>query len=192
MKLKSTLLLLIFSIFSFVSFSQHHTCGSHNGYLEEQKDKFPQFYKSIEDKNIQLEEQNAKLLSKISPDQKSSEKKIIPVVVHVIHNFGSENVTDAQVHDAIRVLNENINGQDPQFVSRTPDVFAAVVGKPNLEFRLATKDPEGNPTSGINRIQSEMTQVQNPRDQVKAMSYWNSYQYLNIWVVKSLPTENGG
>ena len=37
-----------------------------------------------------------------------------------------------------------------------------------------------------------MTQVQNPRDQVKAMSYWNSYQYLNIWVVKSLPTENGG
>ena len=192
MKLKSTLLLLIFSIFSFVSFSQHHTCGSHNGYLEEQKDKFPQFYKSIEDKNIQLEEQNAKLLSKISPDQKSSEKKIIPVVVHVIHNFGSENVTDAQVHDAIRVLNENINGQDPQFVSRTPDVFAAVVGKPNLEFKLATKDPEGNPTSGINRIQSEMTQVQNPRDQVKAMSYWNSYQYLNIWVVKSLPTENGG
>jgi len=192
MKLKSTLLLLIFSIFSFVSFSQHHTCGSHNGYLEEQKDKFPQFYKSIEDKNIQLEEQNAKLLSKISPDQKSSEKKIIPVVVHVIHNFGSENVTDAQVHDAIRVLNENINGQDPQFVSRTPDVFAAVVGKPNLEFRLATKDPDGKATSGINRIQSEMTQVQNPRDQVKAMSYWNSYQYLNIWVVKSLPTENGG
>ena len=192
MKLKSTLLLLIFSICSFVSFSQHHNCGSHDGYLEEQKNKFPQFYKSIEDKNIQLEEQNTKLLSKISPDQKSSEKKIIPVVVHVIHNFGSENVTDAQVHDAIRVLNENINGQDPQFVSRTPDVFAAVVGKPNLEFRLATKDPQGNPTSGINRIQSEMTQVQNPRDQVKAMSYWNSYQYLNIWVVKSLPTENGG
>ena len=129
MRLKSTLLLLIFSICSFVSFSQHHNCGSHDGYLEEQKNKFPQFYKSIEDKNIQLEEQNTKLLSKISPDQKSSEKKIIPVVVHVIHNFGSENVTDAQVHDAIRVLNENINGQDPQFVSRTPDVFAAVVGK---------------------------------------------------------------
>ena len=77
-------------------------------------------------------------------------------------------------------------------MSRTPDVFAAVVGKPNLEFRLATKDPNGNPTSGINRVQSEMTQVPNPRDQVKALSYWNSYQYLNIWVVKSLPTENGG
>ena len=192
MKLKSTFLLFVFSFFVIFSYSQNHECGSHHGYLNEQKSKFPQFYKSLENKNQELEDQNAKLLSKIVPNQKSSSKKIIPVVVHVIHDFGSENVTDAQVNDAIRVLNENINGQDPQFVSRTPDVFAAVVGKPNLEFRLATKDPNGNPTSGINRVQSEMTQVPNPRDQVKALSYWNSYQYLNIWVVKSLPTENGG
>ena len=192
MKLKSTFLLFVFSFSVIFSYSQNHECGSHHGYLNEQKSKFPQFYKSLENKNQELEDQNAKLLSKIVPNQKSSSKKIIPVVVHVIHDFGSENVTDAQVNDAIRVLNENINGQDPQFVSRTPDVFAAVVGKPNLEFRLATKDPNGNPTSGINRVQSEMTQVPNPRDQVKALSYWNSYQYLNIWVVKSLPTENGG
>ena len=192
MKLKSTFLLFVFSFSVIFSYSQNHECGSHHGYLNEQKSKFPQFYKGLENKNQELEDQNAKLLSKIVPNQKSSSKKIIPVVVHVIHDFGSENVTDAQVNDAIRVLNENINGQDPQFVSRTPDVFAAVVGKPNLEFRLATKDPNGNPTSGINRVQSEMTQVPNPRDQVKALSYWNSYQYLNIWVVKSLPTENGG
>ena len=50
------------------------------------------------------------MLSKINPNAKSTEKKIIPVVVHVIHNFGSENVTDAQVNDAIRILNDNING----------------------------------------------------------------------------------
>mgnify|MGYP003326793608 CR=1 FL=1 len=71
-----------------------------------------------------------------SKSTKSTDKKIIPVVVHVIHNFGSENVTDAQVADAIRILNDNINGQDAAFATRTPDVFAAVVGKPNLEFRL--------------------------------------------------------
>ena len=192
MNLKSTLLLLIFSIYSSFSFAQHHNCGSHDGYLEEQKNKYPAFYQSIKQKNQQLEDENIKLLNRITNSEKSTEKKVIPVVVHVIHNFGSENVTDAQVHDAIRVLNENINGQDPQFVSRTPDVFAAVVGTPNIEFRLATKDPNGNPSSGINRVQSELTQVPNPRDQVKALSYWNSYQYLNIWVVKSLPTENGG
>ena len=194
MKIKSLLFIFIFSfsVSALHSQNNHHNCGSHDGYLEEQKQAYPNFYKSLENKNLQLEDQNAKLLSKINPNAKSTDKKIIPVVVHVIHNFGSENVTDAQVHDAIRVLNDNINGQDAAFTSRTPDVFAAVVGKPNLEFRLATLDPMGNPTSGINRIQSEMTQVPNPRDQIKAVSYWNSYQYFNIWVVKSLPAESNG
>ncbi|MDC1062880.1 M43 family zinc metalloprotease [Flavobacteriales bacterium] len=194
MKIKSLLFTFIFSfsISAIHSQNNNHNCGSHDGYLDEQKQKYPNFYKSLEIKNLQLEDQNAKLLTKINSNTKSTDKKIIPVVVHVIHNFGSENVTDAQVNDAIRILNDNINGQDAAFTSRTPDVFAAVVGKPNLEFRLATLDPMGNPTSGINRIQSEMTQVPNPRDQVKALSYWNSYQYFNIWVVKSLPAESNG
>ena len=118
---------------------------------------------------------------------------MIPVVVHVIHNFGSENVTDAQVHDAIRVLNENINGQDPQFVNlaRTPDVFTCCWHTIN-EFRLATKDQMAIHHLELIEFNLRLTQVPNPRDQVKALSYWNSYQYLNIWVVKSLPTENGG
>ena len=28
-------------------------------------------------------------------------KRIIPVVVHVIHKYGNENISDAQIHDAI-------------------------------------------------------------------------------------------
>ena len=54
MKLKSTLLLIIFCLFSIVAISQNHVCGSHHGYLEEQKDKFPQFYKSLENKNLHI------------------------------------------------------------------------------------------------------------------------------------------
>ena len=202
MKIRSLLLLFAFSFFTVTfllvtatsSFSQdaHNECGSYDGYLQDEQKKFPQFYKSIEEKNKQLEAQNVQFLSKINSNTKNTGKKIIPVVVHVVHNFGSENVTDDQVADALRILNDNINGQDADFISRTPDVFAAVVGNPNIEFRLATKDPNDNPTSGINRIQSELTDVPNPRDQVKALSYWNSYQYLNIWVVKKLPTDNGG
>ena len=34
---------------------------------------------------------------------------IIPMVVHIIHNYGSENISDAQVVDAIRILNEDFN-----------------------------------------------------------------------------------
>ena len=106
--------------------------------------------------------------------------------------MGSENVTDAQINDALTILNNNVNGQDADFTTKTPDVFAAVVGIPNIEFRLATKDPDGNPTSGINRVRSELTVESIPRDLVKSLSYWNSYQYLNIWVVKKFTPESSG
>ena len=188
------LLSFIFSFFSLLSFSQNsqHVCGSYDGYLKDDMNNYPEFYKSLEERNNQLENQKTELLKTINPDMKNTGKKIIPVVVHVIHNFGSENVTDNQINAALELLNNNINGQDADFASRTPDVFAAVVGNPNIEFRLATLDPFGNPTSGINRVQSLETQVSNPRNSVKSISYWNSYQYLNIWVVKSLPAESNG
>ena len=31
----------------------------------------------------------------------------------------------------------------------------------------------------------ELTDVPEPRNLVKSLSYWNSYQYFNIWVVRS-------
>src|SRR3990170_1094743 len=31
----------------------------------------------------------------------------IPVVVHILHNWGAENIPDANVKDAIRILNED-------------------------------------------------------------------------------------
>ncbi|MBX7095857.1 MAG: hypothetical protein K1X56_14135, partial [Flavobacteriales bacterium] len=41
---------------------------------------------------------------------------IIPVVFHVIHNYGAENISDAQIIDAIRVLNLNYRHQNPDSV----------------------------------------------------------------------------
>lgn len=56
----------------------------------------------------------------------------------------------------------------------------------DVEFRLATKDPLGNCTDGIVRVFTDNTvNVRNPSG-FKAVSYWNAYQYLNIWVVESI------
>jgi hypothetical protein len=194
MKSRSLLLSFLFSFFTILSFSQtsQHVCGSYDGYLQDEQKKHPEFYKSLDEKNNQLDNQNIQLLKKVNSNTKNTGKKIIPVVVHVIHNMGSENVTDAQINDALTILNNNVNGQDADFTTKTPDVFAAVVGIPNIEFRLATKDPDGNPTSGINRVRSELTVESVPRDLVKSLSYWNSYQYLNIWVVKKFTPESSG
>ena len=66
MKIKSLLFIFIFSfsISALHSQNNNHNCGSHEGYLDEQKQKYPNFYKSIESKNLQLEDQKSKLLSK--------------------------------------------------------------------------------------------------------------------------------
>ncbi|MDB4251004.1 zinc-dependent metalloprotease, partial [Flavobacteriales bacterium] len=65
-------------------------------------------------------------------------------------------------------------------------------GDLNVEFRLAKIDPLGNPTSGIIRVRSELTNEPEPRDAVKALSYWNSYQYFNIWTLKKFQPQDDG
>ncbi len=186
MKYKFLLLFLTCSFLSTMVFSQN-TCGTFDGYLEEQKQKYPDFYKSLEERNAQLEKEFSAISNNFSSlEMTSTGKKIIPVVVHVIYdNKHGGNLTNEEIQYALDVLNANINGQSVDFESRTPDCFAAVRGNLNVEFRLARKDPNGNPTTGINRVFSSLTASPEPRDAVKALSYWNSYQYFNIWTLKS-------
>jgi hypothetical protein len=111
----------------------------------------------------------------------------IPVVVHVIHNEKSSvpnfrtstKISDDQVLSQIRVLNEdfrrmsNTNGYNN-------DPRGADAG---IEFCLASLDPNGHPTSGINKVYhpNKIWQLSDEAE-MKALSYWPSDQYLNIWV----------
>jgi hypothetical protein len=114
---------------------------------------------------------------------------IIPVVVHVIHDNGPENISATSIIREIELLNRNFQrrGSDTGRVRNV--LFRNIMGNANFEFRLARLDPNGRPTSGINRIQSPLTA--NARDNVKALSYWNSANYLNIWVVRSIESFGG-
>ena len=195
--MKKLFLPILISIFCIPNLANSQgICGTYDGYLQDEINKYPAFYKSIEEKNIQLEQKNKELVSNLNEKGNNGEKKIIPVVVHIVHNFGAENVTDADVDYALEQLNKNINRQADNMLS-TPDVFAAVSGSANVEFRLAKLAPSCDtcplsPTNGIVRIHSELTNVPEPRNLVKSLSYWNSYQYFNIWVVSSLPPTSDG
>ena len=196
--MKNRLLPLVFAFLAVTSVSAQQ-CGTHEGSFEEQQQKYPDFYQGIESQNTYLNKANKSALSKIGSLKVENGKKIIPVVVHVIHELGNENVSDAQVQAAIDALNRNINGQSDKFLGvtggnlLTPDVFAAVRGVADVEFRLAKIDPKGSATSGINRVESAYTNGVTPRDLVKTVSYWNAYQYFNIWVVKNFsPQADGG
>ncbi|MEO6305166.1 MAG: T9SS type A sorting domain-containing protein, partial [Bacteroidia bacterium] len=68
----------------------------------------------------------------------------------------------------------------------TPGPFKALAAGLNVEFRLATIDPSGNCTNGIDRIYNSFSNCSVYNDAVKALSYWPSNKYLNIWLVQSM------
>jgi hypothetical protein len=111
---------------------------------------------------------------------------VIPVVVHIIHDNGSENIPDHKVHRQIRVLNEDFGKKE-----NTPGYNEHEVGADTrIRFALARKDPDGNPTSGIIRVRSALRTDINSNPgaemQTKNLSRWDSERYLNIWVVRSI------
>jgi hypothetical protein len=104
---------------------------------------------------------------------------IIPVVFHIIHNNGPENITDEQIENGLDILTRDFRLQNSD-VALVTDAFQSITADVGIEFRLASKDPDGNCTRGINRIESELTNEGG--DLMKSLIYWPRDEYLNIWV----------
>lgn len=109
----------------------------------------------------------------------------IPVVVHVVWNTTTENISDAQIQSQIAVLNADFRKLNAD-ASLVPSAFSSLAADVNIEFCLANVDPNGNPTTGITRTQTSTTAF-GTNDQVKSSSTggvnaWNTSQYLNMWV----------
>jgi PKD repeat protein len=106
----------------------------------------------------------------------------IPVVFHIIHNNGPENISDEQVFDAMRVLNDDFNRLNDDWDNVRPE-FLPIVADVGITFALAKKDPNGNCTKGITRTVSPLT---NQGDQeMKELIQWPRNKYLNVWVAAS-------
>ncbi len=112
----------------------------------------------------------------------------IPVVFHILHTGGAENITDAQVQDAMRILNEDFNAKNADTANAVHE-FKNIIGNTQIEFRLATKDPQGNCTNGIIRHWDNRTNwiMVNFNDYVHT---WNHTKYMNVYVVKSITGGN--
>lgn len=113
---------------------------------------------------------------------------IIPVVFHIIHQWGPENITDAQVYDAVRIMNRDFRKLNPDTNLIIPS-FTAIAADCEIEFRLAQLDPNGNCTNGIDRIASPLTY--DGGDNAK-LNPWPSNQYLNIWTVNVFGASHAG
>ncbi len=107
----------------------------------------------------------------------------IPVVFHVIHTYGSEDISDAQIMSGLKVLNWNFRKQNPD-TADIVDAFKPIAADCQIEFHLAHIDPNGNCTSGINRIPSFLTNTGGHN--VKSLIHWDPSKYLNIYIVKAI------
>jgi len=115
-------------------------------------------------------------------DVNRDELIIIPVVYHVIHYNGPENISDEQLFSGIEVMNRDFRKLSPD----TADVVTAfedIASDTEIEFRLAQIDPDGNCHTGINRIVSPLTYIGD--GDVKDLIQWPRNSYLNIWVVEN-------
>lgn len=128
---------------------------------------------------------------------KKAETLRIPMVVHVIHNYGPENVTDEAVNKLVDILNDDFNARYPN-KALVFDEFQGILGNTEVEFRLAKKDPNGNCVSGINRVAvddpyfSNYTDGRSQIDNLKRQLNWNVNKYMNIYIVGSIENSGGG
>lgn len=104
--------------------------------------------------------------------------RTIPVVVHVIHDGWTENISNAQIESQINILNEDY-GKLPGSNGDGAGVDT------RIQFKLAQLSPEGHCTDGIVRIRSPLTDHQTfERSKLRELSFWDNERYLNIYVVK--------
>jgi PKD repeat protein len=103
----------------------------------------------------------------------------VPVVMHIIHTGGPDNISDAQVYDALRIINEDYSKLNPDTADVIPP-FQPIYANVGFRFRLARFDPNGNCTTGITRTYSTDTNIGD--DRVKQLIVWDQDRYLNIWI----------
>lgn len=116
--------------------------------------------------------------------QKASRK--IPVVVHILHNgdaVGSnENISLAQINSQMTVLNADFAALNADYAN-TPAAFNSVKGNLDMEFCLAQTDPNGQPTTGINRVNTGVASYTTSTiEAAKPATQWDPTKYFNIWV----------
>jgi hypothetical protein len=112
----------------------------------------------------------------------------IPVVFHVVYKNNAQNIPDSLIHSQIQVLNECFRKQNANYINTRP-IFDSLGADVQIEFCLASTDPNGNPTTGIVRKQAPSNAQFNPLfgfDNVKKPSkggdtLWPPDRYLNIW-----------
>lgn len=113
----------------------------------------------------------------------------IPVVFHILHTGGIENITDAQIIDAVNILTRDFNKLNAD-TANVVSAFKTLIGNPQIDFKLATIDPNGNCTNGI--IRHWDTKTDWTGASADYIYTWPRNKYLNVYVVRTMGSGAAG
>jgi len=158
-----------------------------------------QYFSSNPEARVQYEElqkENAitlqEYLKNNANNKVAATEYTIPVVFHILHQGGAENISDAQCISALNQMNSDLAklGADASTVASP---FNNLYIPSDIKLMLAKKDPNGNCTNGIVHRYDSRT-IWNRNGLSGGASWaaqyngitWNPQRYLNIIIVKDI------
>lgn len=186
--MKKIILLPIFTFVFSMYFAQLLPCGQH--VLLKQKLQDSTFRAQFEaEKKIQQQVLQEMLQN---PLHKRGTIYTIPIVFHVLHSNGVENITKEQILDQLAILNRDYRLQNPDAKNVQAD-FKGMPADVQVEFVLATKAPDGTCFSGITRTYTPTLVTDGPTQVSLIMKGndvykgdWTGNKYLNVFITAGL------
>ena len=114
----------------------------------------------------------------------------LQVVVHVVYFDEAEQISDLEIHKQIDVLNDDFNARNKNFINTNPS-FRDMQANANIQFCLATKDPDNEDTNGITRTKTNIAEIgwktmgdrlRVHHDDLGGKTGWDPERYVNIWI----------
>lgn len=179
MKNKTTLWLLCV-LFTGIIFAQERECSTMEN-LEYRIQQNPNLQRTMAD----IETFTQAKVAEMQNNRIDGNIITLPVVVHILYRNNTENISVAQIQSQLDVLNEDFRRTNPD-----ADNSWSQAADTEIQFCLATVDPNGNATSGITR-KSTTRQDWGTSDAMKStatggINPWNTSEYLNMWVVPQM------
>jgi hypothetical protein len=154
--------------------------------MNELKNSDPAIRQAIEQSQAEQEAFTQYFIENVYNPQQKVAPYTIPVVFHVLHMNGEENISDEQIYDAVDRMNEDFNKMNNNWSNVQPE-FLDIVADIEVNFELAKKKPNGECFKGITRTETVEAFSGNGGNQRQAVANaqgnFPGNMYMNIFVV---------
>jgi hypothetical protein len=127
-----------------------------------------------------------KRLQRLASREPAGTVYTIPVVFHVIHQNGPENIPEIAIRNTLNLLNDAFANRNAYQKTDGVDV--------EIRFCIAQQMPDGTIQTGITRHESALTDIILEQDDaaLKQIGQWDPRSFINIWIVRSINSATNG